>query len=295
MDLQYWNRKANRKENEKVYGDILVKLLYGNPLGFFLADSFLAKRGLSALVGKIQDSPRSASKVPAFIQNFHIPMDEYEPGPFRSFNHFFIRKFKDGKRPFPTGANEMGAFAEARYLAFADVSKTGSVPIKGLDLNPMELLGHYPDRDQFKNGPCLLARLCPVDYHRFHFPDDGNIIYSQRETGKLHSVNPMALHKKNNLFLSNERQVSILKTAHFGMIAYIEVGALCVGKIVQTHGTEFKRGSEKGYFLFGASTVIVLGQKGAWEPKADLLHNTAAGLETLVCLGDSVAITPVTS
>src|SRR5262249_53104509 len=110
-------------------------------------------------------------------------------------------------------------------------------------------------------------------------------------TGLLHSVNPLALQRKPDLFLANERQVSLLDTENFGLLAFVEVGALCVGKIVQTHSPDqpFQRGEEKGYFLFGASTVIVYGEPGAWTPEADLLEHTKAGREVLVELGQPVA------
>lgn len=119
------------------------------------------------------------------------------------------------------------------------------------------------------------------------------LTYIEREHGKLHSVNPLALRRKADLFLHNERQISLLNTDHFGRLAYVEVGALCVGKIVQTFGSSlFQRGEEKGYFLFGASTVIVYGEPGAWRPSEDLLQQSAQGRETLVELGSPVAKAP---
>ena len=52
------------------------------------------------------------------------------------------------------------------------------------------------------------------------------------------------------IFIKNERRVSILETESFGKLAYIEVGATCVGKIVQSFSEDnpFKKGDEKGYF-----------------------------------------------
>ena len=42
--------------------------------------------------------------------------------------------------------------------------------------------------------------------------------------------------------------------------SYVEVGAICVGRIVHSNPekTRFVRGEEKGYFLFGGSTVILI-------------------------------------
>lgn len=290
MGIQVWNRKLDRLETEVVYGDTFVRSLYGNPFGFALADSLLVKKWVSRVYGNLQNSSRSAAKVAPFIEHFRIPMEQFEAGPFASFNEFFVRRFLAGQRSFPSSPSVLGAPAEARYLAFADVSEPVSLPIKGLDLNPLDLLGSTPEKEKFAGGPCLLARLCPVDYHRYHYPDAGKTIHHHIETGKLHSVNPLALRRHPKLLLTNERQVSILKTENFGLLAYVEVGALCVGRIVQSHPFErpFARGQEKGYFLFGGSTVVVYGQKGAWAPTKDLIENSAKGIETLVELGSPV-------
>ena len=159
--------------------------------------------------------------------------------------------------------------------------------MKGSDLTPELLLGRADLARDFEGGPLLIARLCPLDYHRFHFPDDGRTRESYQVHGRLHSVNPLALKYRSEIFFTNERHVSCLETRHLGRLAYIEVGALAVGKIHQTHlQPEFHRGDEKGYFLFGASTVIVLGQPGAWKPAQDLLDQTALKRETLVRLGE---------
>lgn len=286
--IKIWNRSENREEIEKVYGSQWVKRLYGNSAGRWITDQFLAGRWVSKLSGLYESSSRSRNKIAPFIQEFSIKMSEFEEGPFESFNDFFIRRFKPGMRPMCTG---MPAFAEARYLAFEKVDQDRTYPVKGLSLSPVRLLGSLERAQSFLGGAMLIARLCPTDYHRFHFPDSGVIRDHYRLSGKLHSVNPLALQHRNDILVINERHVTLLDTENFGQLAYVEVGALCVGKIVQTHPLQgtFVRGEEKGYFLFGASTVIVMGQPGAWKPAADLLERTAQGQEVFVKLGDAVA------
>lgn len=287
----YWDRAAGVKKTEKVYGDAFVRILYSSNLGKKLADSVFANRWMSKAAGVYQSSDFSRSKIQEFVRAFDIPMEEYEEGPFRSFNDFFIRKFKPGVREFTQNPNELAAFAEARYLAFKKVDPEQIFPVKGQDLSALTILGDIGLSRQFLGGPVLIARLCPTDYHRFHFPDQGKVLKTLRIEGKLHSVNPLALQMKSDIFSANERQVSILETQNFGKLAYVEVGAMCVGKIIQTHswGKPYERGDEKGYFLFGASTVIVFGEPGAWVPDADLLSMTEQKIETFVQLGDRVA------
>jgi phosphatidylserine decarboxylase len=288
---EYWNRRRARLEREDVYGGAGVSLLYGNPLGFALTDALLVRKAVSRAYGALQSSPLTARKVAPFMRKFGVDPADFEPGPFRSFNEFFVRRFLPGKRSFPAEPSVMGAPCEARYFAFASLAPGDAVPVKGLRLAAEDVLGATPGKERFAGGPCLLARLCPVDYHRFHYPDSGRTTHVHAEAGALHSVNPLALQRKPDLFLANERRISVLETESFGLLAYVEVGALMVGRIVQTHPPEvpFRRGDEKGYFLFGGSTVLVYGEKGAWTPTEDLLEHTGAGREVLVELGQPVA------
>lgn len=290
MSIQVWDRALGRMVEEKVYGDKWVRWLYETPAGNAVADGILSRKLPSVLYGAWQASPLSRGKIVPFIRDYQIPMELFEAGPFANFNEFFIRKFRPGARHFAEAPQRMPAFCEARYLAWDQIHPDQVFPVKGAYLSPEALLGDAREAKAFDGGSLMIARLCPVDYHRFHFPDDGRVLKSWRVAGRYQSVNPAALRYRNDIFATNERQVSILETQNFGKMAYIEVGALCVGRIVQSfRGTDFRRGQEKGYFLFGGSTVIVLGQAGAWKPDADLSSRTAQKIETLVRLGEPIA------
>lgn len=291
LEIRVWNRREKREEIEQVYGDSLIRWVYGSRVGRALAENFLSFKFPSLFYGCYQSSRLSSSKIEPFIRRFNIPMEEFESGPFASFNGFFVRKFRDGVRQFVATPRLLPAFAEGRYAAFERVKIEDVFPVKGKALSAREILGGEESAKEFLGGPMLIARLCPTDYHRFHFPDSGRVLSQKRLPGRLHSVNPLALAFKDDIFSTNERQVSILETESFGRLAYVEVGALCVGKIIQTHPAHqpFLRGDEKGYFLFGASTVIVLGQPGIWRPDRDLLEQTARKRESLVRLGEGVA------
>ena len=296
MEIKYYNRYTKKEEVEKIYGGRYVKWLYESKAGW-LFRFFLSFSWPSKIYGMLQNSSFSGRrKVRPFIKKFSIKIDEYvlenKKGkiPYSSFNSFFIRRFKPGVRPFTQELRHMPAFCEARYFGQKALDETISIPVKGKYLTASALTGNAWKQGDFVNGPALLARLCPVDYHRFHFPDNGEYKKQYRISGKYHSVNPLALAVKPDIFCTNERQVSILHSENFGKLLYVEVGAICVGKIVQTHEEEkFRRGDEKGYFLFGGSTVILFGEAGRWIPDRDILENTKNGLETFIKLGDQVA------
>jgi phosphatidylserine decarboxylase len=296
LEIKYFNRISEQVEVEKVYGVEAVRWLYQSPIGKLL-QRLLCTAPISGIYGVLQDSAASANKIPGFIKNFNINMDDYVPedgrtmeNPYSSFNQFFIRRFKDGKRPIEETPSLMPAFAEARYFAYESMTDEAKVPVKGQYMSAKALLAHSEWEDVFDEGPLLLARLCPVDYHRFHYPDNGKVLDFYELHGAYHSVNPIALKERPEIFHINERAVTILQTENFGKLAYIEVGATMVGKIVQsTDLKSFKRGEEKGYFLFGGSTVIVLGEKGKWKPTDDLIKHTNEGMETWVPLGQKLA------
>ncbi|MBY0518666.1 MAG: phosphatidylserine decarboxylase [Bacteriovoracaceae bacterium] len=299
-EIKFWHRGHGQMETEKVYGDWFIRYLYDSSLGKKTGGMF-ANASFSKFYGLLQSLPTSHGKVRPFIEKFNIDIDQYEPGSkhsvdirdsYSTFNEFFIRKFKLGQRPFVSDLSRMPAFSEARYVGYESITPEVRFPVKGKYLTAAGILGNGDVAKPFEGGPLIVARLCPVDYHRYHYPDNGKVIDHYPVHGRYDSVNPLALKLKNDIFIANERHVTLLQTENFGRLAYVEVGAICVGKIVQSHrwSKPFLRGEEKGYFLFGGSTVVLLGEKGAWKPSKDVLENTKNNTETYVTLGDEIAV-----
>lgn len=295
MDIKYFDRYKDQIVQEKVYGAQAVEWLYQSSLGKIL-NAIVTSAWVSKLFGVLQQLPWSRFKVEQFCSDYGIDLDQFEPqdgrnsrSPYSSFNHFFIRRWKPEMRTFSADKLVMPAFIEGRYLGFSAI-ESEKIPVKGILVDPLGLIANNQWSSKFVGGPLIVGRLAPVDYHRFHFPIEGEICDSWRIHGDFHSVNPVALDAYPEIFLKNEREVTIIKTKDFGYLAYIEVGATCVGKIVQTYkGKKCLRGDEKGYFLFGGSTVILLGEPGKWAPANDICHNSAKGIETYIHLGDDVA------
>lgn len=197
-----------------------------------------------------------------------------------------------GVRRFPSSPGEMGALAEARYFGWTRLDAEQRFPVKGSSLNAGEILGNAQRARPFIGGPVLLVRLAPVDYHHVHYPDHGRTLDQDRLGHRLWTVNWHALLNKPDILFSNERNVNILETRHFGRLAFVEVGALSVGRIVQVHPLDapFERGEEKSVFRFGGSAIVVFGEPGMWRPSDDLLAHTKEGVETLVRLGEPVGL-----
>jgi len=75
-----------------------------------------------------------------------------------------------------------------------------------------------------------------------------------------------------------------------GTVLMMEIGATCVGSIVQTYepGGMIDKGDEKGYFAFGGSSTIVIFEPGMVKLADDLLENSAQQTETYAKIGDSM-------
>ena len=226
-------------------------------------------------------SKYSLKKIDKFIKNNNINMDEYQEENYKSFNDFFIRKIKDDKRKVSKG---LFAIADSK-LSVYKIDDNSSFKVKNSIYTIDELL--QSDGSSFKDGYALIFRLCVDDYHHYVYPDDGEVLSNKHINGVLHTVQPLAF-KKYKVFSENDREVTFLNTKKYGEMAYIEVGAMMIGKIVNENVTKFKRGEEKGHFEFGGSTVILLFKKDQIKINKKIIENSKKEIETIVKLGDSL-------
>lgn len=262
-----------------------LSFLYRNFLGRVLL-RVIRSRWVSRLMGAYMDSRFSKGRVKKALQN-GIDMEGVEETSFPNYNALFTRRRKEGTYPFSEDPSHFCSPADSRLTVYP--LKDGTVfPVKLSPYTAAELLDSAEEGAHFRDGYAFVFRLCPEDYHRYAFFDGGRLLSSRFVQGTFHTVNPVALAKLP-VFHRNCRNVSILETENFGRCAYVEVGAMMVGKIVN-HGQEaFARGEEKGYFAFGGSTVVVLVGKDVLTPCEDIVKNSDQGIETYVRAGETVA------
>lgn len=297
--VRYIDRKSQREEVEKIYGHVFIELLYGKNIfaqffSLFFLPLFSKVPFLSKLYGWMQNSRWSKRKIEPFIRNFGVDSSEFvQPvSSFRSFNDFFIRKLKPESRSIAQGEKRAILPADGRYLVFPDISKADGFFVKGKKFDLKSLLGNASLAHKYARGSMVIARLCPTDYHRFHFPCDGMPEEPQLINGHLYSVNPIALKRSIDILTENKRALTLIHTPQFGTLLYIEVGATYVGSIHQTYepGKPCKKGDEKGYFAFGGSCIILLFEPFRIAFDNDLLEASARHLETKALFGQSLGI-----
>ncbi len=289
--IKYIDRQSGEIKTEKVYGEFWLHWLYNNPVGKISLYTIVKRKLVSEWYGRQMSSTESADKIPDFISKYHINKNEFEKQNFTSFNDFFSRKLKVSARPIDTNKAVLISPADGKILAYKNISKQDFI-VKGYQFNLLQFFNDSVLANQYRNGSLIIIRLCPTDYHRFHFPVDGEIISSKRIEGPLFSVSPIALRKKVEIICRNKREYTQIKTTNFGTIIMAEVGATMVGSIIQTYKTpSVKKGLEKGYFIFGGSTVVLFFEKDKAQIDSDILENTQKQIETEVKMGEQIAVT----
>lgn len=255
------------------------------------AANLLARPGISRAAGRFMDSRFSKVLIRPFKRINGIRMDDYLEEDFQSFNAFFTRRLKPGARPVNEDENALPSPCDG-FLTALPVSEDGIFTVKGSPYTALTLTEDRSLARAFDGGWCLIFRLTPANYHRYVFPDDGEILRTKEIPGVFHTVRPEAL-KEIPVFKTNTREYACLSTRHFGPMVYMEVGATMVGRIVNrvTEGS-FTRNEEKGKFEFGGSTVILLTAPGAFCPEDAIAKASARGEETPVKLGERVGRRP---
>jgi len=286
--IRYFNRQSGTLETEKIYGERWLRLAYENPAGSILRH--LIKRPFfSRWYGHRMARPASRKLIAPFVRDFGLDPSEFAENPetFQSFNEFFIRRLKPEARPLAPNPDTLLFPCDGRHLGFPDVSSIEGVFVKGQRFTLTALLQSAELARQFERGTLVLSRLCPIDYHRYHFPAAGTPSPSRLINGPLFSVSPLALRRNLSFLWENKRVITALETSRFGTILTVEIGATNVGSINQTFVPDrpVARGDERGYFAFGGSSTITLFEPGRVTLADDLLEHSANQVELYAPMG----------
>lgn len=250
-------------------GRVLLKIItlpiFSKFIGFFLSTRF------------------SKLFIKRFVLKNKILLEEYEEVNYESFNAFFTRQIKKEKRKISQNVSSFIAPCDG-FLKVYDIKKGLIFPVKQSYYSVSSLLQNEVLAKNYQEGYCLVFRLCVNHYHRYCYLDEGYHKSPIFIKGRLHTVRPIALENVA-VFSENSREYTLLETKHFGEIIQMEVGALCVGKIKNYHKEyHFKKGEEKGLFLFGGSTIIVLVKKD----QVKILNKFLENKEILVKMGEKI-------
>ena len=291
-EIRYMHRYKGCMETELVLGDRWLKIIYASPLGRLPLWLAIKRAWFSKWYGKKMSRPESKSRIAPFVEEFQVDEEELaEPVENHScFNDFFIRKLKKEARPICEGPDEIAFPADGRHLGFQRISETSSIFVKGQNFDLPSLFGSQELAKPYEKGSLVISRLCPVDYHRFHFPVDGFVSKPELINGPLYSVNPIALKKNISILWKNKRYLNFCDSPQVGRVAQFLVGATCVGSVTLTADLpcEVRKGEEFGYFSFGGSTVLTLFEENKVALSNDLLECSSRCIELYARMGDEM-------
>lgn len=209
----------------------------------------------------------------------YLSLDEYvyDPakphGGFKSWNEFFIRRFKnlDASRPLapdPTGKVVISPVDGQVFLISKQVQREAAFEIKGEQYYLTDLLAepaNSPLLRPFVDGLAVQVVLMPFNYHRWHSPVTGKIKKVRTVPGYFFAQPaPNQDYAQSFPFLShiNTRTIVFIEPENpaIGEMALIFVGLTEVSSCIATvkEGDSVRRGDEIGHFAFGGSTCCIL-------------------------------------
>lgn len=285
--IKYVDRSGNEivsSEHDTKSLRFLYHTFFGRCILFLLT-----RRIISKLVGLYMSTWISKIHIKSFIKKNRIDLSKCEKSKFKSYNDFFTRKLKPETIGINEDKNVFISPCDAKLTVYP-ITKELMVPIKNSIYSISSILKNKFLAEEYADGFCFVFRLTVSDYHRYCYIDDGTKKGNCFIKGVLHTVQPIATESRL-VYHENCREYTILHTENFDSVVQIEVGAMCIGKIKNKH-TEyaFKKGEEKGMFLFGGSTIVLLVKNNQIDIDSDILENTAEGLETVVKIGSQIGI-----
>lgn len=280
--MKIYDRVTGEYTEEQEFQQGLLQFLYETVPGRVLL-RLAVSPAFSRWRARYQYSARSKKDIMPFAERFGIDLSGFDVSSFDCFNAFFTRK-----REYKTDAadGEFIAIADSRLSAYP-VSDQLALTIKHTRYTLGELTDKKVSLTPFSGGTCLVFRLAMQDYHRYVFPDSGEIVSTGTIPGVLHTVRPIS--EKHRVYARNSREWTLLCTDHFGSLLQIEVGAMLVGKIRNHPNRYYCRLDEKGYFEYGGSTILLL-VPPTIQIDPDIILQTKLGFETKVTIGERIGI-----
>ncbi|GAA5931110.1 uncharacterized protein JCM15063_002546 [Sporobolomyces koalae] len=293
-----------RWESMPIYVRIGMQMLYHGKEQTKLVESARVEAMLKAQSikqGVAYDTPDQALEhIQAFVKTYSINCEELlEPDltQYPTFNTFFYRKLRPNARPpsNPQDPKIVSSGADCRLTVFETVDSAKEFWIKDRNFTIASLLQDDSLANTFENGSVVIFRLAPADYHRYHSPVTATVESTTHIPGQYYTVNPCAVNEDLPVFTANKRDVTTLSASRGPdstpiQVAFVQIGAMLVGSIVQTvtQNQTVSRGDELGYFAYGGSTIVMLVPHGSVEWDRDLLDNSKNKLETAIRVGEQI-------
>jgi phosphatidylserine decarboxylase len=237
--------------------------------------------------GEFLDTPASAAGITSFAAKPNYNIDDYFVGPsgWLTFNQFFARELRPGKRPVasPRDDRVIVSPADAVFMGTWPINDSSNITVKGVNWDIAELLDGSPYEDAFKGGTYTHSFLYIDDYHRYHVPVAGTVKEIRNISGRVYmDVSRQAdggfdVVDGDTYQFNQERGLVVIDSPELGLVAILPIGMSYVSSVNLTPqvGAELRKGDPFGYFLFGGSDIVMLFQK------ADITFDATVGKKYL--------------
>jgi phosphatidylserine decarboxylase len=195
---------------------------------------------MSRWFGRFADSDRipyfaHQRLIKMLIKTYGIDISEVEHPleQYHTLQEFFSRRLRPNSRP-PHPLCPLVSPCDAEVLQVGRMTSDDMIlQVKG-DTYAMSTLmqttKQFSPRKPGFDRIYFLFHLRPRDYHRFHSPADIEVLEAAHVPGTLHPVTYASSKWIPGLFAKNER-VSLMTKWQYGNLAFVPVGATCVGSI----------------------------------------------------------------
>ncbi len=222
--------------------------------------------------GAFLDTPASAEGIETFREATNYNIDDYIEGPsgWQTFNQFFAREVKSGRRPVAEPRNDRVVVspADAVFMGQWPIDENSNITIKGVNWAIAELLGDSPYRDAFAGGIYTHSFLYIDDYHRYHVPVAGTVKELRNISGKVYmdvfreDDGTLNVVDGDTYQFNQERGLVVIDSPEVGLVAVLPIGMAYVSSVNLTTevGAELRKGDQFGYFMFGGSDIVTVFQ-----------------------------------
>jgi len=204
---------------------------------------------------------------------------------YKSWDHFFTRRFKQDKRPVasPEDDNVIANACESKpYKVGRNIAQRDHFWIKGQPYSLMDMLAMDPLHEHFIGGTIYQAFLSALSYHRWHAPVSGKIVKAYLKDGTYFSEplfeglgDPSTKSDideggettgQGYLTATATRAIIFIEADNkdLGLVCFLGIGMTEVSTcdITVSEGQHVRKGDEIGMFHYGGSTHCVIFRSG---------------------------------
>jgi phosphatidylserine decarboxylase precursor len=191
--------------------------------------------------GSFLDTPASAAGIDTFVEATNYNIDDYIEGPsgWQTFNQFFAREVKSGRRPITEPRNDrvIVSPADAVFMGQWPIDQDSNITVKGVNWAIAELLDGSPYKDAFEGGIYTHSFLYIDDYHRYHVPVAGTVKEVRNISGKVYmdvfreDDGTLNVVDGDTYQFNQERGLVVIDSPEVGLVAVLPIGMAYVSSV----------------------------------------------------------------